>query len=98
MGNTFSGGIAIPPDKEKKAVTSSLPVEEWEPDRLRIPLRQGRAPPASPPCRQGTRWRRAKGWDILRRQRRTGPLRRFRHGHGGGGGPRTVWKGTGGLD
>ena len=55
MASTFSGGIAIPPDKEKKALTSSLPVEEWEPDRLRIPLRQGPGNACLPAVRAGDR-------------------------------------------
>lgn len=54
MKHTFSGGIVIPPAKENKALTAALPIEEWEPDRLRIPLRQSPGPgPFSPPYSRG---------------------------------------------
>ena len=53
MKHTFSGGIVIPPAKENKALTAALPIEEWEPDRLRIPLRQSPGPALLPAVQPG---------------------------------------------
>ena len=41
MSQPFSGGIAFPHDVENKAATSALPIENFTPARLVIPLRQG---------------------------------------------------------
>lgn len=41
LSQPFSGGIAFPHDVENKAATSALPIENFTPARLVIPLRQG---------------------------------------------------------
>ncbi len=41
MIQPFSGGIPFPHEVENKALTSALPIEEYTPERLILPLRQG---------------------------------------------------------
>lgn len=48
MSLSFSGGIAFSHDMEHKAATASLPIEQFHPTRVVIPLRQGLAPPCVP--------------------------------------------------
>ena len=41
MHFSFSGGIPFPHDVENKALTQALPIEDYTPDQLILPLRQG---------------------------------------------------------
>ncbi|MCI8553328.1 MAG: RnfABCDGE type electron transport complex subunit C [Clostridiales bacterium] len=53
MKRDFSGGITIPPTQENKQMTSGLPVEEFAPDTMIIPLRQSGGVPCLPAVKEG---------------------------------------------